>query len=43
LIAEIEHFFVSYNDARGKKFKPTRRKGPAAAKLLVKKQTKKRK
>jgi inorganic pyrophosphatase len=35
LIREIEHFFVSYNDARGKKFKPTRRKGPAAAKRLV--------
>ena len=42
LIAEIEHFFVSYNDARGKKFKPTHRKGPPAAKRLVKKQTKKR-
>ena len=28
LIGEIEHFFVSYNDARGKKFKPTTRKEP---------------
>ena len=40
---EIEHFFVSYNDARGKKFKPTARKGPAAAERLIKSQTKKRK
>ena len=43
LIDEIEHFFVSYNDARGKKFKPKARKGPAAARRLVVKQTKKRK
>jgi inorganic pyrophosphatase len=42
LICEIEHFFVSYNDARGKKFKPTARKGPAAAKRLIRNQTKKR-
>src|SRR5438477_6062224 len=41
LIGEIEHFFVSYNDARGKKFKPTARKGPAAAKRLIRNQTKK--
>jgi inorganic pyrophosphatase len=40
---EIEHFFVYYNDARGKKFKPTSRKGPAAAERLIKNQTKKRK
>ena len=40
LIDEIEHFFVSYNDARDKKFKPTARKGPAAAKRLIEKQTK---
>src|SRR3954464_9046623 len=40
LIAEIEHFFVSYNDARGKKFKPTARKGPAVAKRLIRNQTK---
>lgn len=43
LLCEIEHFFISYNDARGKKFKPIGRKGPAAAKRLIKKQTKKRK
>ena len=42
LLNEIEHFFVSYNDARGKKFTPIARKGPAAAKRLIKKQTKKR-
>ena len=43
LLGEIEHFFVSYNDARGKKFKPRARKGPAVAKQMIKKQTKKRK
>src|SRR5689334_208223 len=43
LVDEIEHFFVSYNDARGKKFKPTARRGPAAAERLIKNQTKKRK
>ena len=41
LIGEIEHFFVSYNEARGKKFKPIARKGPTAAKRLVERQTKK--
>jgi hypothetical protein len=40
---EMEHIFVYYNDARGKKFKPTARKGPAAAERLIKNQTKKRK
>lgn len=35
LLDEIEHFFVSYNTARGKKFKPIARKGPAAAKRLI--------
>ena len=43
LIGEIEHFFVSYNDARGKKFKPIARKGPAAAKRLIRNRTKRRK
>jgi inorganic pyrophosphatase len=42
LIDEIEHFFVSYNDARGKKFKPKARKGPAAARRLIEKKTKKK-
>ena len=35
LICEIEHFFVSYNAAKGKKFKPLRRSGPDRAKQLV--------
>ena len=43
LIVEIEHFFVSYNEVRGRKFKPKGCKGPATAKRLIKKQTKKRK
>ena len=42
LIREIEHFFVSYNEMRGKKFKPLGRKGPTIAKRLVKKHQKKR-
>lgn len=42
LLDEIEHFFVSYNKARGKEFKPIGRKGPAAAKKLIAKQTRKR-
>ena len=41
LIREIEQFFVSYNKVRGKKFKPKGHKGPATAKRLIKKQTKK--
>jgi len=36
LIKEIEHFFVSYNQIRGKKFKPIARKGPHVATRLVK-------
>ncbi len=35
LLDEIEHFFVSYNEAKGKKFKPLRRLGSASAKKLV--------
>jgi inorganic pyrophosphatase len=35
LLDEIEHFFVSYNEVKGKKFKPLRRLGPAKAKKLV--------
>jgi inorganic pyrophosphatase len=41
LIGEIEHFFVSYNEVRGRRFKPIARKGPAAAKRLIRNQTKK--
>jgi hypothetical protein len=39
LISEIEHFFVSYNDPRGKI--QAQRKGPAVAKRLIRNQTKK--
>ena len=42
LVDEIEHFFVSYNAARGKKFKPLARKGPKAAKRLVQKSRKRK-
>ena len=35
LLAEIEHFFVSYNQAKGKKFKPLGRGGPQRARDLV--------
>ena len=38
LINEIEHFFVSYNQQRGKKFRPLGRHGPKRAEQLVKKQ-----
>ena len=35
LLDEIEHFFVSYNQAKGKEFKPLGRFGPARARELV--------
>jgi inorganic pyrophosphatase len=37
LLKEIEHFFVSYNRARGKEFKPLGRHGPKRARKLVEK------
>ena len=37
LLDEIEHFFVSYNETRGKIFTPTGRKGPRAARNIVEK------
>ena len=40
LLDEIEHFFVSYNEVKGKKFKPLRRLGPAKAKKLVQRSVK---
>jgi inorganic pyrophosphatase len=46
LLKEIEHFFISYNQERGKKFRPLGRFGPKRAEALVKKQkrrTKRRK
>ncbi len=35
LVAEIEHFFVSYNEMKGKVFTPLRRGGPERARNLV--------
>jgi inorganic pyrophosphatase len=35
LLKEIEHFFVSYNEIRGKQFKPLGRFGPARAAEVV--------
>jgi inorganic pyrophosphatase len=35
LVDEIEHFFISYNDIKGKKFKPVGRHGPQQARKLV--------
>src|ERR1043166_5500063 len=43
LLDEIEHFFASYNQARGKQFKPLARKGPAVARRLIKKSQRKKK
>ena len=36
VVDEIEHFFVYYNERRGKKFKPLGRYGPKRAMKLVK-------
>jgi inorganic pyrophosphatase len=35
LLEEIEHFFVSYNEIKGKRFEPTGRKGARAARKIV--------
>jgi inorganic pyrophosphatase len=35
LLEEIEHFFVSYNEIKGKRFQPMGRKGARAARTLV--------
>ena len=35
LLDEIEHFFVSYNQVKGKEFKPLTRSGPIRARRLV--------
>ncbi|HEU0207553.1 MAG TPA: inorganic diphosphatase [Candidatus Udaeobacter sp.] len=43
LLDEIEHFFVSYNKARGKKFRPLARKGPATARRLIEKSHRRKK
>jgi inorganic pyrophosphatase len=38
LMDQLELFFISYNHAQGRKFKPLRRLGPQAAKKLVQSQ-----
>jgi len=43
LVEEIEHFFISYNEIRGKKFKPIGRHGPKRAKKLIEKQRRRKK
>jgi inorganic pyrophosphatase len=43
LVQEIEHFFVSYNQAKGKKFKTLGLHGPKRATQLVKNGRKKKK
>lgn len=35
LVDEIEHFFISYNAAKGKKFRPLGRYGPSRARKVV--------
>jgi inorganic pyrophosphatase len=35
VVKQIEHFFVAYNEAQGRRFEPTRRSGPAKAMQLV--------
>jgi len=35
LVEEIEHFFVSYNELAGKKFRPVGRAGPDRARQLI--------
>jgi inorganic pyrophosphatase len=37
LLEEIEHFFISYNEIKGKRFEPTGRKGARAARTIVEK------
>jgi inorganic pyrophosphatase len=40
VLDEIEHFFVSYNSAKGKKFRPLGRFGPVRARALVRRASK---
>jgi len=40
VVSQIEHFFVSYNEMEGKRFKPLGYHGPNAAEKLVKKAAK---
>jgi len=39
LLDEIEHFFASYNETRGKQFKPLARKGPGVGQTIDRKVT----
>ena len=41
LLKEIEHFFIFYNQERGKKFRPLARHGPKQAEWLVREQKRK--
>jgi inorganic pyrophosphatase len=41
MVDEIEHFFISYNEIKGKRFKPLARRGPKEAATLIKKALKK--
>jgi inorganic pyrophosphatase len=43
LLEEIEHFFISYNEVKGKKFKPVGRYGPERARKLVQRSKRKKK
>lgn len=43
VLDEIEHFFVTYNEAEGRAFKPLKRRGPKQASKLLKKATSGRK
>ena len=43
IVKEIEHFFVSYNQEKGRKFKPIARRGPKKAERLVREHIKNRK
>lgn len=43
LASELEHFFRSYNEAKGKEFKPLGNRGPTEAKKLVKEAERRRK
>ena len=43
LLKEIEHFFISYNQERGKRFRPLGRFSPKRAEQLVRKQNRKAK
>jgi len=42
LVHEIERFFISYNETKGKKFNVLGRSGPEAARALIEKSSKKK-